>query len=140
MSDLTRPIVLDRHVLEECETLSFNGQATFPEVVRRLAGAGVERYCADLVKLEKYYYSVEGQSEVVTMPFQYAPAIGLEWSINKIRAAIRDIQKGDIEYPEFLKRIMSAGVVYYDVFIHGKKAIYTGRNGDFHVENFPVAK
>ena len=117
--------------------MSFNGQITFPEVVARLASAGVERYCADLVKLEKYYYSADGQSEVVPMPFQYAPAIGMDWSLNKIRGAIRDIQKGDIHYPEFLKRIMSAGCVYYDVFIAGKKAIYTGRNGDFHVENFP---
>ena len=127
---------MNKHVLEECEGLSFGGKAAFPEVIGRLAADGVERYCADLVKLEKFYYSAEGQSEVVTMPFQYAPAIGMEWSLNKIRAAIRDIQVGDIQYPEFLKRIMSAGCVFYDVFIHGRKVIYTGRNGDFHVENF----
>ncbi len=127
---------MDANVLEECEVLSFEGKAAFPEIVRRLAANGVERYCADLVKLEKFYYSAEGQSEVVTMPFQYGPAIGMEWSANKIRAAIRDIQMGDIQYPEFLKRIMSAGCVFYDVFIAGKKVIYTGRNGDFHVENF----
>jgi len=114
-----------------------SGQVKFPDIVGRLAATGVERYCADLVKLEKFYYAADGQSEVVTMPFQYAPAIGMEWQPNKIRAAIRDAQVGDIQYPEFLKRIMSAGCVFYDVFIAGKKAIYTGRNGDFHVENFP---
>ncbi len=127
---------MDIAVLNECEELSFSGQAAFPAIVGRLAVNNVERYCADLVKLEKFYYAADGQSEVVTMPFQYAPAIGMEWQLNKIRAAIRDIQVGDIRYPEFLKRIMSAGCVFYDVFIAGKKVIYTGRNGDFHVENF----
>ena len=131
---------MDKSVLEECEALCFSGKTAFPVIVGRLAANNVERYCADLVKLEKFYYSAEGQSEVVTMPFQYAPEIGKEWSANKIRAAIRDAQMGDIQYPEFLKRIMSAGCVFYDVFIAGKKTIYTGRNGDFHVENFPGKK
>ncbi len=129
---------MDPRVLSECEALSFGGYATFPEVVGRLAQTGVERYCADLVKLEKFYYSPEGQSEVVPMPLNDAPPIGKDWSLNNVRAAIRDSQKGEIKYPEFLTRIMSAGVVYYDVFIGGRKAIYTGRNGDFHVENFPA--
>ncbi len=127
---------MEADVLRECEELSFGGKTIFPEIVRRLAATGVERYCADLVKLEKFYYSAEGEFEVVPMPFQYAPAIGKEWQLNKIRAAIRDIQVGDIQYPEFLKRIMSAGCVFYDVFIAGKKTIYAGRNGDVHVENF----
>ena len=128
---------MDVRVLKECEALSHEGKATFPELVGRLGATGVERYCADLVKLEKFYYSAEGQSEVVSMPLQDPPAIAIEWSLNNIRAAIRDSQKGEIKYPEFLNRIMTAGCVYYDVFINGRKAIYTGRNGDFHVENFP---
>ena len=128
--------MMDLAVLNECEELSFSGKTPFPLIVSRLAANNVERYCADLVKLEKFYYAADGQSEVVTMPFQYAPAISPDWSLNKIRAAIRDIQVGDIQYPEFLKRIMSAGCVFYDVFIAGKKAVYVGRNGDMHIENF----
>ena len=131
---------MDLKTLQECEQLSHSGKAAFPDIVARLAQTGVERYCADLVKLEKFYYSADGQSEVVAMPLKDAPNIGAEWSPNNIRAAIRDSQKGDIHYPEFLKRVMSAGCVYYDVFIAGHKDIYTGRNGDFHVENFPGGK
>lgn len=131
---------MDVRVLNECESLSHRGKITFPEVVGRLAAAGVERYCADLVKLEKFYYSPEGQSEVVAIPLFNPPAIAMEWSLNNIRAAIRDSQKGELQYDDFLKRIMTAGCVYYDVFIQGRKVIYTGRNGDFHVENFPAGK
>jgi uncharacterized protein YbcV (DUF1398 family) len=129
---------LNTQVLDECEFLSFQGKIAFPEVVARLAASGVERYCADLVKLEKFYYSPEGQSHIVAMPLADAPAIGREFSANAVRAAVRDSQKGEIGYPEFLKRIMAAGTVYYDVFVGGRKVIYTGRDGDFHVENFPA--
>ena len=128
--------MMDLAVLNECEVLSFYGKTPFPLIVGRLAANNVERYCADLVKLEKFYYSPDGQSAVVPMPLSGSPAIAKDWSLNNVRAAIRDSQKGDIQYPEFLKRIMSAGCVFYDVFIDGRKAIYTGRNGDFHVENF----
>ena len=46
--------------------------------------------------------------------------------------AIKGIQAAQFGYAEFLRRIMRAGVVYYDVFINGRRAIYTGRDGDFH--------
>lgn len=51
--------------------------------------------------------------------------------------ALRAIQGRVIDYGEFLRRIMKAGAVSYDVFLDGRKAIYTGGKGDFYVENFP---
>lgn len=50
---------MDAKVLNECERLSFEGKASFPQVVQRLAKTGVERYCADLVRLEKFYYAAD---------------------------------------------------------------------------------
>jgi hypothetical protein len=35
---------------------------------------------------------------------------------------------------------MEAGTASYGVFLNGRKAIYFGRNGDFHVEPFPGAR
>ncbi len=131
---------MEAKVLKECETLAFEGKLSFPEVVRRLAATGVERYCADLVRLEKYYYSAGGQTLVERMPLTGAPKIGGAFIQAQVQDAIRTIQQGKIDYPEFLRRIMSAGVVYYDVFIGGRRAIYTGRDGDFHVEHFPGGK
>jgi hypothetical protein len=32
---------------------------------------------------------------------------------------------------------MAAGTASYSVYLNGRKAIYFGRNGDFHVEPFP---
>ena len=116
--------------------MAFENKITFPESVKRMAQTGVERYCADLVKLEKYIYSADGQCHVEPMPLTDAPVIAQEFSQNAVKAAIRDIQSGQVGYAEFLRRIMKAGVVYYDAFIGGRKVIYTGRIGDFHVESF----
>ena len=133
-SKLTR---MDARVLNECERLSFENKAAFPEIIRRLAETGVERYCADLVRLEKFYYSADGQNLTEAIPLKDAPKIGSVFQATQVQEAIRAIQQGKIDYPEFLKRIMKAGVVYYDVFVDGRRTIYTGRSGDFHVENFP---
>ncbi|MDP3920355.1 MAG: DUF1398 family protein [Candidatus Omnitrophota bacterium] len=129
---------MDTTVLKECTALAFQNKITFPETVKRLAETGVERYCADLVRLEKFYYAPTGQNDTVAMPLENPPTIAMTFSQKTVQEAIRASQKGQIDYAEFLRRIMKAGVVYYDIFIQGRKAIYTGRNGDFHVENFPV--
>ena len=126
--------------LEECTQLAFQNKITFPETVKRLAGAGVERYCADLVRLEKFYYEPEGETHTVTLPLTDAPTIAMSFSQRGVQETILAIQQGKIDYPEFLRRIMAAGVVYYDVFIGGQRTIYTGRNGNFYVENFPGGK
>ena len=127
---------MDTAVLSECTALAFQNKITFPETVKRLSLTGVERYCADLVKLEKIYYAADGQSHVELLPLSNPPAIAVTFSQNLLNEALLAIQTGKIDYPEFLRRIMAAGVVYYDVFIVGAKAIYTGRLGDFYVQNF----
>lgn len=128
---------MDAKILNQCEELAFQNKISFPEAVKRLAQTGVERYCADLVRLEKFYYSAKGETLTVAMPLQNAPNIGGPFLTDKVRDAVKTIQQGKIDYPEFLRCIMKAGTVYYDVFTGGRRVIYTGRQGDFHVEHFP---
>jgi uncharacterized protein YbcV (DUF1398 family) len=52
-------------------------------------------------------------------------------------SAIRASQRGEIIYPEFLRRACAAGVVNYTVHLHGRKAIYLSRLGDIYIEPFP---
>ena len=62
------------NVMQECTEASDQGRISFPEVVMKLAQAGVERYHADLVRAEKIYYLPSGEShrvaaaEVETVP------------------------------------------------------------------------
>lgn len=131
---------MDIKILQEYTDLAFAGKTTFPEVVRRMGATGVERYCADLVTFQKIIYAADGQNHTVALPLMNAPAIAPEFSAAGVQEAIREIQHGKIDYPEFLRRIMRSGTVFYDVFIRGGRTIYVGRNGDFHVETFPLSK
>jgi uncharacterized protein YbcV (DUF1398 family) len=125
-------------VLQECTDASDQGRITFPEVVMKLAAAGVERYHADLLRGERTYYLPSGEShrlnavQITEVPAAAFAATGVE-------AAIRAIQQQKIQYREFCDRIVRAGCVGYMVSLAGRRAIYYGRTGDNYVERFPDA-
>ena len=126
-------------VMVEATRASDEERATFPEVVKMLMGAGLERYHADLVRGERTYYLPNGESEVVAgHAVGVAPAA--EFSAKGVDAAVRAIQAGQIQYRTFCMRIADAGCVGYMVSLAGQRAVYYGRTGDSHVEWFPGAK
>lgn len=131
---------MDERVIHECTQLAFENKMSFPETVKRLLAIGVERYYADLLLLQKTYYGANGATHLERLPLQDAPKIGESFEVEKVKDAIGAIQKQQIDYAQFLRRIMAAGTVCYAVFLDGKRAIYTGRKGDFHVEHFPGSK
>jgi uncharacterized protein YbcV (DUF1398 family) len=118
---------------------SLSGKLIFPEVVKILTEAGVESYRADLVRGEDIFFMPSGETHVEKMTLP-ATKIGEQFQQAEVLAAIRAAQADEIRYPEFVKRVMAAGMVAYWVFLTGKKAIYFGRKGDFHVEEFPRIK
>lgn len=132
--------MINTAVIEECTRLAFEDKMSFPETVKKLMTIGVERYHADLNRLEKTYYSSSGETARESLPLSSPPSIAETFSESGVVDALRDIQSGKIAYPEFLRRIMKAGAASYDVYLGGRKAIYTGRMGDFYIENFPGAK
>ncbi len=127
---------MNTDTIAECMTLSF-ADTHFPEVVKKLAGAGVRSYTADLVSLRNTYYGADRETEVEVLPLLEAPAIAETFDAATVAAAIKTIQQKRLGYADFLRQIMAAGCSQYRVFIGGRKAIYFGRNGDFHIENFP---
>lgn len=123
--------------LRTCAEATLAGELAFPESVARLAGAGVERYHADYSRSELTYYLVDGQSMVVTLPHA-ADRIGACFEQEAIEAAIRQSQRNEHRYADFVAKTMAAGCVGYFVQISGRRVIYFGRNGESHVEPFPV--
>jgi len=116
---------------------SLAGTTTFPEVVIAFAAEGVERYDVDLVRMEKTTYMPNGESDL--HPFECSGSIAEEFSGPAVLASIRSIQAKQIRYREFLAQIMAAGCTGYSVYIRGTKAVYFGRRGETHVEEFPTA-
>jgi len=115
------------------------GKLTFPEVVGMLSTAGVESYFADLVRGEETFYTVDGETHRERMTLPSTKAAG-DFSQTGLVAAIRAVQADQIRYPDFVNRAMAAGTVAYWAFLTGKKVVYFGRKGEFHVEEFPRSK
>jgi uncharacterized protein YbcV (DUF1398 family) len=128
---------MNTHTIEQCMAASF-ADTPFPAVVQRLAGAGVTSYAADLVKLRKTYYGAERAAHDEPMPLQQAPVIAPAFDSPRVAATVKAIQRQEIGYAEFLRRIMDAGCSRYEVFIGGRKAMYFGRDGAFYTEPFPT--
>ena len=128
---------IDIGVIRACTRLSFEQPGAFPEVVRRLGSIGVERYYADLVRLEKTYFNAAGDSERDPVPLEGGATASECFSEAGVQDALAAAQSGRIGYDEFLRRIIGAGVVAYHVFLKGARAVYVGRHGDLHVERFP---
>ena len=126
-------------VIHEVMTETQAGQLTFPEVVRRLLEAGIESYFCDLAAGKETFYMPDGATHAEAMTLRLAP-IAEEFSSAGVVAAIRAAQADTIRYPEFVKRSTAAGVIAFWAFLSGKKVVYFGRKGEFHVEEFPRAK
>ena len=133
---------MDAHVkaiVRDCTEGSDQERMTFPEVVTKLIGAGVERYHTDMLRGEKTYYLPNGESEIVRGA-SVASKPPMAFSAAGVEAAVRAIQAQKIKYKEFCERIVAAGCVGYFVSMAGRQAVYYGRTGDSYVEPFPAAK
>jgi uncharacterized protein YbcV (DUF1398 family) len=123
-------------VIHETLAASEAGQQTFPQVIKALLEVGVESYLIDLARGSATYYLTTGETHIESLTHPADP-IAEDFSASGLIAAIRGAQADKIRYPEFLKQSTAAGTIAYWAFLTGKKVIYFGRKGDFHIEEFP---
>ncbi len=128
-----------KQVIEECTTGSHSGVMTFPEVVGKLAGIGCESYTVDVLSQKQTLYGADGAVHEISLPLLGDWSVPIEFNQPAVKDALVKIQTKQSVYMEFMRQIVDAGVAKYEVFIQGRKVIYLGRNGDFHIENFPTA-
>lgn len=117
---------------------SLTGEMTFPQIIGRLSEIGVERYHADYTRQEKTFYLANGDSLAVATPYEKHPIAG-EFSAADVESAVRQSQRNEHAYPDFIRKTMAAGCVGYFVQIAGRQCLYFGRKGEMHVELFPSA-
>jgi uncharacterized protein YbcV (DUF1398 family) len=125
-------------VIQESARGALTGEITFAEIVGKLAEIGIERYHADYSRQEITYYLPDGDSLVVTSPHP-SHTTAVEFSPSAVEAAVRQSQRNEHTYLDFIRKTMAAGCVGYFVQIAGRRVIYFGRNGESHVEHFPPA-
>lgn len=127
---------MDINTVEECTKLSDEGKMTFPEAVARLDKAGIESYVTHMLVPNKIYCA---GNEVYETPVNFTSELKVasQYNEEKLIQALRAVQSHKIDYQEFLKQIMNAGIVYYIVYIKGRKCVYFGRKGEQYTESFP---
>lgn len=119
---------MNKQVIQELAMSTQQGKMTFPEVVKGLLEVGVESYMVDFPTRQKTHYLSDGTTHRVPMILEPDP-IPAEFNSDAIVAALSDAQADVIRYPEFVKRVVAAGVIGYWAFLTGKKVVYLGRKG-----------
>jgi uncharacterized protein YbcV (DUF1398 family) len=122
--------------LDACLADARSGALKFPQIVERLLAIGVERYHADYSRNETTYYWPDSESRVVTVEYPTVPMADA-FSAAGVEAAVRASQRGEIDYPEFVRRTKAAGCIGYFVLLTGRQCQYFGRRGETHVEIIP---
>jgi uncharacterized protein YbcV (DUF1398 family) len=125
-------------VAHACLADSENDRSPFPEIVRRLSEAGFERYAVDFCRGTWTGYVPSGDSVVVETAHRDGP-IGDGFDVDAVKAAIREAQQlaSGYTYAGFCEKVMRAGCVGYVVSFPGRRAVYSARTAEAHVEHFP---
>ncbi|HWA30672.1 MAG TPA: DUF1398 family protein [Rhizomicrobium sp.] len=126
-------------IVAECTEGSVNNTLTFPQILGKLAEAGVESYLCDLRKATKIYYLPDGESIEVKNHAAETP-VALTFDAARVEAALRQSQRNEHSYRDFCRKIAEAGCAGYLVTLLGRRAVYYGRDGGVYVEHFPGGK
>lgn len=114
-------------------------QISFPEILSILINEGVESYHVDFLRNECRYYSQDGESFSLSIPFKH-DGVAPIFSREKLDSINRKVQAGDATFSDFVREGCASGCAYYIVYLNGRKVLYFGRNGDEHIQHFPNPK
>jgi len=131
---------MDTNIVTETARRTLAGTISFPEVVSRLLATGVEYYHVDYVGRRKTFYGTDGVMVVTPIDYEGLPPVAAEFSVEALKADIRDSQRNGQPYRDFTRRAMEAGVQGYVAYLRGQRVTYFGRQGDQHTEWFPGAE
>ncbi|MCW1925470.1 hypothetical protein OKA05_23130 [Luteolibacter arcticus] len=131
---------MNASLIHEAARATHEAQLPFPEIVGLLIQAGVEFYHVDYLARTTTYHDGAGEQLVVELPYENLPPVAADFDAEAVRAAILDSQLHGQTHEAFSRRVMAAGTQGYHAFLRGQRVIYTGRQGDQHIEWFPGAR
>jgi uncharacterized protein YbcV (DUF1398 family) len=124
-------ITLSEEVIETAKKRAA-GQS-YAHLFKSFKAIGVDNYFVKVSNHKRTYTSVNGEKLILPpdMP-EFEPAETFE--LEAVKAAIKKIQEGSIDYHAFLKEIGDAGIHTYVADITGMKVIYQGPNSEYEYE------
>lgn len=130
---------MDRTTIQRVIDKSLERAISFPEILATLQKEGVESYHVDFLRNEYRYYAKNGESLVTDVALVH-DVVAPVFSAEKLENINTRVQSGQAWYPEFVNESTAAGCAYYIVYLYGGKVRYFGRDGDEHIQHFPVSR
>lgn len=111
---------------------------TYPELVSKLIGIGVESYTVDTATSTILYRFANGENFIQSHGTENRN-IAVTFNNKETVQAIRNNQQGKTDYPTFMSDIAKAGVRFYEATLTGnkKRVTYIGTGG-FYEELIPL--
>lgn len=128
---------MQTQIVHERTKGALEGTVSFLETVKVLRDLEVERYYADLVRMEKVFYARNGESCIERLPVSDLPGLADVFDPEALKTTLLEVQHRRIDYPEFLRRSLRAGCTSYVVYIDGSFTVYFGRKGETFIEPIP---
>lgn len=123
---------------EKCLAGAYDDTLSFPEAVSLLMEGGFEGYLVDYRASTRTHYLPDGETLVLATHPSEVP-VAEKFDGAAISAQIGWAQSGaaNYTYRAFNRNVMAAGCATYLVSFPGRRVVYIGRTGEFHVEHFP---
>lgn len=125
-------------VARECFEGAEGNTITFPEIIEKLGGAGLESYAVDFRRATTTYFAADNTS-IEFSNHSSPPDISARLDNAALAEAIGEAQRlvPGYTYKGFCLKAKAAGCAGYLVTLSGRRAVYFGRDGAVHTEHFP---
>lgn len=125
-------------IAKACLNAANDGSMGFPQIIRRLVGAGFEGYSVDYRCNSQIYYLPSGDNVELAMPHS-AGSVAEILDSASVEALVQWAQADspDYSYAAFCEKVKGAGCAGYLVSFLGRRVVYYGRTAETHVELFP---
>lgn len=110
----------------------------FPVLAEVLRQAGVEMNRWSLPSCQSIYLMKEGSVVQQGTPLVTGTHEIPEFDRDALIAALRKDQRGESNFPEFLRSAWNAGVTGYDVDFSARTVTYYGASGESYLEEYPA--
>lgn len=128
--------------LEEIQTIQQRAAAekwSYPYLFNSLKAAGIERYEVNVLTHETKFVG-GGTSVIQPPPADFQTLTAGAYNVDGVKAALRKVQAGETNYPQFLADIAAAGVSFYRVDMKPRTVTYHGPKPYKYVETVPDTK
>lgn len=105
----------------------------YPYLIKHLKAIGIDNYFVKVSNHKRTYTSTTGEKLILSPDMEEVEPTET-FELDAVKAAIKKINEGSIDYDTFLRDIGNAGIHTFVADITGMKMIYQGPNSEYEYE------